>query len=328
MNGKKIAYWLIGIGSFISFFLLILYLAKTTRLSLSSGIDIDIFSSYGTLIGGILGALFSLAGIFLLIATLESQEKAIGLQENNYRNQLFESKFFDLIKMHRDNSVEINIKDRFGKKVFLIMQREFYQCKLIVDAYNETLTDKISEKEIINIAYLSFFFGAVGETSEKILKERLKEYGLHTTHIIKMFKKSQKGVKENKKFSYKPFEGHQSRLGHYFRHLYQTVKYVDEQPRNFLSYKNKYSYLKILRAQLSTQEQAFLFFNSLSDLGKAWEKKEGLTDNQKLITKYNLIKNIPTGYTHGINVRDYYPEVIFEGDQQNPERDLLEKKYF
>lgn len=328
MNGKKIAYWLIRIGAFISLFLLILYLAKTTKLNLSSEIDINVFSSYGTLVGGILGALFSLAGVFLLIATLEAQEKAISIQEKNYEKQLFESKFFDLIKMYRDNSVEINIKDRYGKKVFLMMQREFYQCKLIIDAYNETLIDKLSEHDRINIAYLSFFFGAVGETSEVILKERLSEYNLHVPYIIEMFKKSQEGIRESEKFPYEPFEGHQSRLGHYFRHLYQTVKYVDEQPRDLFSYKNKYSYLKILRAQLSTQEQAFLFLNSLSDLGKAWEKKEGLNDNQKLITKYNLIKNIPTGYTHGINVRDYYPQVKFEGDQKKQERDLLEKKYF
>jgi len=47
----------------------------------------------------------------------------------------------------------------------------------------------------------------------------------------------------------------------------------------------------------------------LSDLGKPWEKSDQLQDYQGLITKYNLIKNIPEGYTLGIDVKKYYPHI-------------------
>ena len=270
MNGKKTAYWLIGIGVTISLGLLALYLIKTTELDSKAPIDPNIFSSYGSLVGGVLGALFSLAGIFLLINTLESQERAIAMQQTNFNKQLFESKFFDLVNIHRQNSSEINITDRTGKKVFLTLQREFYHCKLVIDAFNETWPEKLSEAERINISYFCFFFGAVGETSEEIIKRYFREkYPDRIDPILKAFKDSQKGFTKNVNFPYKLFEGHQSRLGHYFRHLYQTVKFVDEQASILLSYKEKYSYIKVLRAQLSTQEQAFLFYNSLSDMGKA-----------------------------------------------------------
>jgi hypothetical protein len=129
----------------------------------------------------------------------------------------------------------------------------------------------------------------------------------------------------NQKYSYKVLEGHQSRLSHYYRHLFQTVKYVNE--KKGLDYKRKYAYVKILRAQLSTHEQALLFFNSLSEMGMPWERKAGLSDDQKLITKYNLIKNIPTGFITAINVRTYYPNVYYEGEKESDQRKELEKKY-
>ena len=83
---------------------------------------------------------------------------------------------------------------------------------------------------------------------------------------------------------YLPFSGHISRLGHYYRHLFQTVKYVAEQEEKIIP--NKYIYLKTLRAQLSTHEQLFLYYNALSVLGEPWLKNGYLTE-------YRMIKNIP-----------------------------------
>ena len=86
--------------------------------------------------------------------------------------------------------------------------------------------------------------------------------------------------------------------------------------------------MRTLRAQLSTPEEVLFFFNSLSDLGKRWEKKPGLTENQKLITKYNLIKNIPREYVKVTDVRKFYPNINYE-DQlvKTQERQKLEQYY-
>ena len=116
----------------------------------------------------------------------------------------------------------------------------------------------------------------------------------------------------------KYYGGHQFRLGHYFRHIFQTVRYMNEQTD--LSYTQKYSYMKILRAQLSNYEQAILFFNSLSQLGRKWEldpqinkmcKGYSKTDFE-LITKYALIKNIPIGLLLGIEPIHYYRNINYE----------------
>jgi hypothetical protein len=94
-------------------------------------------------------------------------------------------------------------------------------------------------------------------------------------------------VCSERKFSYKPFEGHQSRLGHYYRHLYQMVSYVNRQS-NELGIK-KDEHIKTIRAQLSTHEQALLLINSLTPIGRNWWE-------MKLIEEYKLVTNIPRDF--------------------------------
>jgi AAA+ ATPase superfamily predicted ATPase len=83
---------------------------------------------------------------------------------------------------------------------------------------------------------------------------------------------------------YVPFDGHQSWLGHYYRHLFQTVKYIDQQPDDII--KNKYDYVKNLRAQLSTYEQLLLYYNALSRMGRPW-----ITEDY--MRRYCIVKNMP-----------------------------------
>jgi hypothetical protein len=92
-------------------------------------------------------------------------------------------------------------------------------------------------------------------------------------------------AKKERRLNYVPFEGHQSRLGHYFRHLYQTVDFIHERKVEI----DKYSYIKALRAQLTTHEQALLYINSLTLAGNNWWSKGYLI-------KYKMVKNIPPGF--------------------------------
>ena len=90
-------------------------------------------------------------------------------------------------------------------------------------------------------------------------------------------------------FKYKPFSGHQSRLGHYYRHLFQTVKFVVNYDSKLLTYTDKRNYLRILRAQLSNHEQLLLFYNWFSGYGLKWEQDGG----NHFFTDYRMIHNIP-----------------------------------
>jgi hypothetical protein len=88
-----------------------------------------------------------------------------------------------------------------------------------------------------------------------------------------------------------------------------------------------------LRAQLSTYEQFVFFLNSMSTLGRIWELDaqtnkyaEKLIDKQ-LITKYDLVKNIPTEFIVNVEPRVIYPLVEYEQDDKNPKKAALKLRY-
>ena len=83
----------------------------------------------------------------------------------------------------------------------------------------------------------------------------------------------------------------------------------------------------LLHSYRYTNKQYF-FYNSLSTHRIQWEL--GVSDNNRqLVTKYNLIKNIPQGFTGDLNPKDYYPNVEYEfDDNKTHEKEELEKSYF
>ena len=115
----------------------------------------------------------------------------------------------------------------------------------------------------------------------------------------------------------KYYGGHQFRLGHYFRHLYQTVGFIHHQKH--LSPNEKYDYIRHLRGQLSTDEQIIFFLNSLSQLGRVWDletKKDHLPlpKEDQLVSAYHLIKNIPVDHIKAdIKLSAFYPGIEYEG---------------
>ena len=231
--------------------------------------------------------------------------------------QQIENRFFQLVAITRENSSQVQIGDRSGKKVFISLVRELYQS--YETAQDVRQSHQINETDVPNVAYLAFFYGAVDQVSQLILRQRF--HGRYTEDFLSVLFAAYKRRRETcrEAFDYEVFDGHQSRLGHYYRHLFQAVTYINTQPKDILSYREKYQYIKTLRTQLSTQEQLLFFWNSISDLGLAWEKAKDIRDeNDKLITKYNLVKNIPEGYSQYVKVGDYYPLVDYEGLKETP----------
>jgi len=88
--------------------------------------------------------------------------------------------------------------------------------------------------------------------------------------------------------------------------MYQVVSYVDQE--NGLTEKEKYFYVKTLRAQLSAAEIAIFFLNSRSDFGKDW----WVGEKTSLINKYSYVKNMPANYTFGIDEKLTELGLVFE----------------
>ncbi|MFC3200299.1 putative phage abortive infection protein [Alteromonas oceani] len=81
------------------------------------------------------------------------------------------------------------------------------------------------------------------------------------------------------KLAYKNFwRDHESELAHYFRFLFNFIRFVDE------SEFKEGLYIKLLRAQLSERELLLLFYNTLTEQGKAF---------YPYVYEYQLFDNMP-----------------------------------
>jgi Putative phage abortive infection protein len=76
------------------------------------------------------------------------------------------------------------------------------------------------------------------------------------------------------------YENRQADLGHYFRSLYNIVKFIDRS-----EFDDKRIYSNLVRAQLSSYEQTLLFYNCISKYGEEKFKP--------LVETYGLLKHVP-----------------------------------
>jgi hypothetical protein len=258
----------------------------------------------GSFLGGYLGSLFALLGVLLLYATLKSQ-RISSAQQN------FETKYFELLKMHRDNVAEIDLQEASGRRVFVLLLVELRSALAIIRRVARECEQPLSDTRLMHVAYYCTFFG-VGPNSSRMLKCSLSEFDRNfidrVEHELSRDSTKRQVVREQR-LGYVPFEGHQSRLGHYYRHLFQMVRYVDEQsPALNIP---KYEFVKTIRAQLSTHEQALLLINSLTPIGRIWWEMQ-------FIENYRLVQNLPQNFfdrATELDLKEIFPAQYFEWEE-------------
>jgi hypothetical protein len=305
---------IVGFGLSLLGLVLIIYFAFSKAFNDGSGnLNANLASNFGSFVGGIIGPIFSLAGFVLLYETIVAQRSSFDAQQNAFQIQQFETKFFELIKFHRDNVAQMvhrvpGEKDKIydGARVFIEINSQFQKIYKITREFvnsSQLVSDEYKENAAINIAYLILFFG-VSKRARPDLEHFFAKYGydksLTDSIVNELYKK---------KAEYNPnvvyYGGHQVRLGHYFRHLFQTVKFVDKAA--FLEPMQKYDYVKTLRAQLTQHELAIFFLNSLS-IGEEW-------NNKNYMVNYKMIKNLPQYFIDGIKPKKYYSKIKFEWER-------------
>lgn len=290
--------------------------------------------SVGDTINGISGPFIALLGALLtflafyiqykaneqqrdfFLTELKRQEVANKRQSETWEIERFESKFFEMLQLHREIVREMNIADLyFGRKCFIPMFNEFqylyYVVKYKLEDRKDLLNMSFPVDKLSDLAFKLFFWG-IGESSDKIVDDKLSEADKEFVKAIRIelrlvqmqyyeldAKKIAPYFQINRDIffeftpNYFPFDGHASRLGIYFRHLLYTVRYVDSFDSEVLDDDKKMQYIKILRNQLSNHEQLMLYYNALSELGSKWLLNSEVKIFSGYIGKYRLIHNIP-----------------------------------
>jgi hypothetical protein len=279
---RKMAKVLVLIG-----FGLIFYFGLSQPFNDGSGIpNAALFAKYGAFIGGLVGVVFSFVAIILLYETLRTQQQAIKNQQDAFRKELFEKTFFNLLGNQHDITEGIKayfyyLKDDLSPDPRVVTGREFF-------LYAAGELDKIW-KTIENEKYLGyddneyltafemaheelFDKNSVNYTSDCDAQAEIKRISTekkhcHANHQYKIDKSKWEKIKKNElqdKISTifgLFFQNYHYAIGHYFRNLYQIIKFANEfEPSTNLDDTIASKYIGFIQAQMSTYEQLLLFY--------------------------------------------------------------------
>jgi Putative phage abortive infection protein len=246
--------------------------------------------------GGLMNPIIAIAGVIITGLAFYIQYEANRLQISNFKeeqdaNKLqnqklqIESTFYQMLGLHKENVNEMRYmyknKEYLGRDVFPKMKENFHniinswqpsKSPLInLECYDDSAANALNQNKF-NFCYFIFFFNDDNKAFHKY------------SQISDGYKHSFKNINIS---NYYPSDA-SNKLGHYFRHLFLMVKYIVNQPISLLSDNEKKAYLKILRAQLSNNEQAMLFYNWVAEgFGSNWEN-----ENNNFFTQYNMIHNL------------------------------------
>ena len=287
-------------------------------------IDLSNKGSIGDALGGIMNPFIAIAGVVLTYLAFYMQYKSNIIQIKQFNDQLkdrenelkiekkekeslrykenFERQFYQMLAIHSANVKEMNLESKkannqnlSGRNVFKYVLDELITVKQILQKIGG---DVDSPEDLIKESYWLVFDGLdqqlwnFDEDSYDLLLQ-IKNYfnSLELTAINRIFPNYIDDFKVAPQYElyHKILNGYSSLFGHYYRHLYQTVKFVANQDESLISYEEKRKFLRLLRSQLSNEEQLLLFYNWLSAYGSEWE---GETNH--FFTDYRMIHNIPS----------------------------------
>ena len=311
----------IFIGIYISY-VFISKISNSIRLiEYGEQFDQQLTGVIGDFIGGVIGTVFSFAGVILFFLALRLQSKELSLQleemkstRNVFQVQQFENTFFNLLKTQNDIRQNIELKDVNFDYLQDAKNTTYFKGNAVFERIREYIYE---EKDALDGEIKSIEFILSDKCNYEEKKKNNKMYDFKEHYTIS-FERLQDNPSLKSKAIFKlAYNQYSNQLGHYFRNLYHILLYIRENEELELSQnsqkeftrnkidkhtdnenmktkeiKNKFKkYSHFLQAQMSGTELFLLFYNVLF-----FEK------SKKLVQYYDLIENL--------NVDDLlYPEL-------------------
>lgn len=332
--------------------ILLIFIPYILTRSWFSAFDLTEFSNIGETIGGTTAPFIAFAGVILTFAAFYIQFDANREIRKDISRDRFESKFYEMLRLHRANVEEMEIDGRYtGRRVFIKIYNEYRFIYQLLDQLISKDKAQVPETWKAEISYHYCFWGVFSNTKPivedgifkvyegrliKRLKAIRKEFKDHKDEIKEEGKslhdnpfKTNRKVKNELEIDFAPFGGHTTRLGHYYRHLYQTIKMaisdkslIKKSPKE--EFESRYAYVKMLRVQLSNHEQALIYFNSFFTAGTVWwydsDYQDPWGNDLSYFLDYAFIKNVPFNLTDNTGPD---PEELFLKEIKN--RDYSEE---
>jgi hypothetical protein len=276
----KWAWTFVVIGFLIGVIGLILFMCRGEKYNLNL---------LGDFYGGTVASLWSLAGLFFIYVAFLGQKQQL-------LNQQIEIMYSQLEVKYTRLELE-------GQKKEMIEQNKTLRQQRFENTFFQLLRN---HQDIVNAIDLRNG-GTVVSKGRDCFKKFYERFlvAIKNTLGVKV------GILHTLDGYHNFYNKHQSDLGHYFRHLYRILKFIDEQ--KVISNEEKYGYSCLLRSLLSSHELVLIFYNGISENGKEKFKP--------LIEKYSFLKNMNWELLYTKTDIDMYNELAF-ADSKKRERML------
>lgn len=204
--------------------------------------DLANYGQYGDAIGGVFGTYLTFSTVCLLLANfLVERRKLEELKAEQKRDQ-FEKTFFQMLTLHHE----------------IVKDQRLLRIPLRREQDDDSRTDEnLDQYELEDIRMLEIRGDIEGRRCFRSIYTDLKEFYASTFPA-----QGAERLRISRAYD-KLYGKHQAALGHYFRHLFRIVRFIDKSDRE-----NKVYYIKLVRAQMSDFELLLLFYNCLTSTGR------------------------------------------------------------
>lgn len=190
--------------------------------------------------------------------------------------QSFENTFFTLLEHQTKilesivlNVVRSNKKEKLeGKEVFSYLRNSLNNLYKLAITFQKTEEERLkfllNNLDMSTNELSSFYANAPRKTIEDIGKNKLAYLELMSTYTYNFL-----------------FNKYFDQFGHYFRHLFNIIKYVESKEKEIKKFGKPKLYVDLIQARMSSSELFFLFYDGI------------LFPKMKIyINKYGLIENL------------------------------------
>lgn len=201
---------------------------------------------------------------------LEHQRQQFKIQNDNIKLQNFESSFFQLLGNH--NQIVLAMRD-FDYKKGGPAGEQLATGRDCFKRWYQSLQNEMWGYEVAR-------GDDGGEVFKKFPKDSIEKYVAF-------------------------YDAHQGELGHYFRHLYHVIKFINEHEAlkhadSKIEYETRRRYTSLVRATLSQFELGLLFYNCVSSFGNELFKP--------MVIKFGLLKNFDTDSLLKLEDENFYED--------------------
>lgn len=226
------------------------------------------------------GAIFTFTATIFLFITLKEQREQLQLTRKDSEKVRFETTYFNILAMLKQvqDTVNANIATKMcTHNCHSII--DYYQCFAVF--YRTQLKSDSGLRNLVDtydpiaasIAQTDQYRGAISTVYENFIADT----GCN--------------------------------IGYLYRYIYNTLRFVIDNPDNQVHHDARDRYLNLLQAQLSNEELCLIFYNAISSYGK---NSDGRHHFNRILDETHFLENIDPTFLLNSNQYTFYPHTHFK----------------